>query len=1132
MKNKCLFQVDWKMKYLFQVEIKIPLAMRLLFFLIVFTTGFSFASNSGAQEAFVSLNLKNSSISEILHEIENQTDFRFYYNSKVVNVHNKLSIQSKKEKLSSILQKIFSDSNISYELKGRDIILTKKSDTSNSGTQNENKKTTITGFVSDEDGIPLIGVSVRIKGSGDGVISDTDGKYSITVTSKNTILEYSYIGYNPIEEIVGSRKIINVVLSEGVERLGEVVVVAYGTQKKESVVGAITTLNPSKLKIGTSRSLSNNLAGTVSGLIGVQRSGEPGYDDSSFWIRGISTFQGARSPLVLVDGIERSLNNIDVEEIESFSVLKDAAATAVYGVRGANGVILVNTKRGQIGAPSVNVKTEFAITAPVKLPDYIGAADYLQILDDIRLDNNLSPLYTEQIRKTRMNYDPDLYPDVNWIDEVTKDYASNTRTSIDISGGTERLRYSFVAALYTERGIIERDDRNEWDSSVKLQRYNVRTNVDMNLTRTTLMRFNIGGYLQERNAPSKSISDIFSFSFSTPPSLYPKQYSSGEIAKDEGENPWSLATQTGYARSSSSNIESLFSIEQDLKGLLPGLKIKGSFSFDRYSSSHVYRSKDPAYHSPATGRTDEGDLIISLRSLGDNFLGYSKGSDWGNKSTYFEGNLSYSQVFGAHAVDAMFLYSQRHYDNGDKLPYRNQGIAGRASYTYAGRYISEFNFGYNGSENFAKGNRFGFFPSVAIGWIVSEEPFMQPINNYISKLKLRGSYGLVGNDRLDGRRFAYLSTVEGVLGYAWGYTHNYYNIGGYAEGYFENPNFSWETVSKFNIGAEIGLLKGMIEAQIDIFKEKRKDIFMERQSIPSSGGFNKLPWDNFGRVDNKGIEVSLNVNKQFNKDFSMSFLGTFTYAKNKIIEKDEAYTKVGTYRAETGHPVGQWFGLIDEGLFTEEDFLDVSTGTLAAGIPIHTYGSVRPGDIKYKDMNADGRIDDMDKAAIGGTYDPQIVYGMGVNIRLKNVDLGVLFQGNAKTENMIGRDNGYFIPGAGNGAVGNVLTNANDRWTEENPSQDVFYPRLSLGFSPNNAQRSTWWLKDVSMLRMKNLEIGYSVPSKLLNALLLNQARIFFRGTNLLTFTGFDLWDPEVASSNGTQYPIMKSFSLGLNIRF
>lgn len=559
----------------------------------------SFGANSiswDSEEDLFSVQYENATVKDILDYIEKHSKYIFIYSENVKkNLNNKVSISVSNKKIDAVLNELFAKTGLNYKMSGRQITI---SVPEQAPAIKQVRGFKIVGNVTDEKGEPLIGVSIFMKkDSTVNAITDMNGAYSIAVPDKYAELSFRYIGFVPKDEKVNNRRVLNVIMVEDVGQLDEVVVVAYGAQKKESVVGSITTVEPAKLNVSTSRSLSNNLAGTVTGVIGVQRSGEPGYDNSSFWIRGISTFQDVgKDPLVLVDGIERSLNNIDVEEIESFSVLKDAAASAVYGVRGANGVILINTKRGHVGKPRVVVKSEFAFTQPIKLPSYIGAADYMQLLDDVLDDTGQSPMYADRIAKTRAGYDPDLYPDVNWIDAISRDHAANQRVTVDVSGGSENLRYSFVAAVYNERGILTRDKSLDWDPTIKLQRYNVRSNVDLKLSPTTQVRFNIGGYLQDRNSSPESTDQIFSRAFRFTPFMFPIRYSSGEIpAWQEEGNPWAMATQSGFARSTASKIETLFSLEQDLKFLTPGLKIKGTFSFDRYSTGKVTRSKKIEY---------------------------------------------------------------------------------------------------------------------------------------------------------------------------------------------------------------------------------------------------------------------------------------------------------------------------------------------------------------------------------------------------------------------------------------------------------------------------------------------------------------------------------------------------------
>lgn len=987
----------------------------------------------------------------------------------------------------------------------------------------------ISGTVQDSQKEPLIGVSILVVGSTTGTITDLDGHFYLSVPDKNAVLEVSYVGYQTQQVKVGSDISFNITLYEDAEALDEVVVVGYGNQKKLSVIGSIQAVEPTLLQVGSSRSMSNNLAGQLAGVIAVQPSGEPGYDNSNFWIRGIASFSGSTSPLVLVDGIERSLNDIDPAEIESFSVLKDASASAMYGVRGANGVIIINTKRGTVAPPSIQVRVEQAITAPTQLPQFIGAAEYMDLLNHLQSDPNRRLFTKDQILKTYYGYDRDLYPDVDWIDAITNDQATNTRVNLNVTGGSERVRYALTGSFYHENGIMATDEKLPYSTASKLNRFNLRANVDLDVTKTTVFRFNIGGHLQKLRKSNSSTDNVFASAFETPPFVHPAVYSDGTIpiASALRTNPWALSTQNGYYTQNEGKLESLFAIEQDLKFVTPGLKAKLTFSYDFYSKTYMTRGKTPDYYSVATGRNDEGELIHSILSYGSEFLGHSNNAEYGNNSLYFEGNITYDRSFGNHDLNAMVLYNLRSYDNGSYQPYRTQGVAGRVSYTYDRRYVAEFNFGYNGSENFAKGQRFGFFPSGAIGWLISEEPWMDEARDVLSKLKVRASIGLVGNDQIGGnRRFAYITTINSSSsGYNWGYTGDVY-YSGVQEGEIGVKNLTWETSRKANIGLELGLFNDL-DLQVDVFQELRSNIFMQRSTIPSQTGFISNPYANYGKVDNRGIDLSLTYNHKFPHDVMLSLRGTFTYAKNTILEMDEAPGVLGTHRSVTGQSINTLWGYTADGLYTADDFLP--DGTLASGVVVETGAKVRPGDIKYVDMNEDGFINEKDMGFIGGTTDPRIVYGFGGSLSWKGIDLSFFFQGTGDSYRIIGGTN-YFIPGSGQGVLGNVYANYNDRWTEDNPSQNVFWPRLSEATNTNNNVASTWWKKDMSYLRLKTLELGYTLPQSALKAMKMKNLRVFVSGNNVLTFSKFQLWDPELGSSDGLRYPQMKSVMFGLEM--
>lgn len=990
----------------------------------------------------------------------------------------------------------------------------------------------ITGTVVDSKGLSLPSATVLEKGTKNAVTTDFDGTFTILVSSPQATLVFKFIGMKETERALNNEKKISVTMQDETSDLQAVVVVGYGTQKKASVVGAIATIKPSLLQVGTARTLGNNLAGQITGVMAVQRSGEPGYDQSDIKIRGISTFKGGTNPLVLVDGIERNLNDLDPSEIESFSVLKDAAASAVYGVRGANGVILINTKRGFVGTPTIQVRTEYSIQEPTKLPEFIAAAPYMKLLNELVAEQGKPLLFTEdRINKTASKYDPDLYPDVNWIDAITKDYAFTSRTNLNVAGGSEILRYALTASYYSEKGMLATDPNQTYDSETRLNRTNIRTNVDVNVSKTTLLRINIGGFLQNLQKGNNSTDVLFGSAFETTPFVHPAIYSDGTIPKvQQRPNPWAMSTQQGYYQQGGSKIESLVSLEQDLKGITPGLKAKFTYSFDSYSENRITRGKSPDYYPIATERDLDGSLIHgAVQEYGQEYLGYGTSAEFGNRRVYLEANTNYNRSFGKHDLSGLLLYNQDSYNDGTApQAFRHQGLAGRTSYTFDRKYIGEFNFGYNGSENFAKGNRYGFFPSVAMGWIASEEKFMEPLRDVFHKIKLRGSYGLVGNDNIGAnRRFAYLTTIsDNNNSDYWFGTGQGVKFEGIEEGQIGVNNLTWEKVAKADIGIELGLFN-MIDLTVDVFQEKRKDIFVERNTVPTQAGFINAPWANFGRMENKGIEVGFNLNKQVTPDFFMSWRANFTFVENKVTERDEADAVKGTYRSGTGIQNNTLWGYTATGLYTDEDF--TSPGVLAPGLPVPTFGTVlRPGDIKYKDRNGDGIISGLDEGFIGGTTDPQIVYGFGTNLKYKQFDLSFFFQGIAKSERIIGGSN--FIPGSGTGTLGNIYSNYEDRWTEENPSQDVFWPRLSYGPNANNSVASTWWKKDMSFGRLKTMEVGYTLEKKLVEKFYLQGLRIYISGNNLWYASNFKLWDPELDTGNGLKYPSTKSVLFGLSI--
>lgn len=998
----------------------------------------------------------------------------------------------------------------------------------------------VSGSVTDGNGDALIGVSVQVKGTSTGTITDTNGKFTITIPNGNATLVLSYIGFETQEIKVDNRASLNITMRDDAQLLEEVVVVGYGTQKKESVVSAVSTVRIGELKVAAPRSINNILAGKVSGVISVQRSGEPGKDDAQFWIRGISTHGEGKEPLVLVDGVERSLSNVEPEDIENFSVLKDASATAIYGIKGANGVILVTTRRGKSGAASINFKYEMGMNQPIAKPRFVDGPTYLELLNEANLASNpnyVTPYTPEVIAKYRSGEDPWLYPNVDWMRLMMKDHASNQRFTVNASGGTDKAKYYIAGSYYGESGIWNRDSSKSYNSNTKLNRVNFRSNIDLKLNKRLEVSLGLGGYLMLGNKPGDG--DSGSFWYNTMLATPTKYAPTAPDPEDPREtvyltsggsgniNLYALLVNSGYTTSWENTLQTDLSLKYDASTILKGLRANIMLSYDAYSYNRVGRTRSgdgwtivPPGRDPETGK-----LTLEKTYSGTKELGYKKTAG-GNRRVYFQGSLNYDQKFGDHGVSALVLFNLQDYQNGDAensilgLPYRNVGLVGRATYQYKSRYFAEVNAGYNGSENFERGHRFGLFPSVALGWIASEETFFKNhvSDNIISYLKFRASYGLKGNDRIGGRRFAYLTTVGSGYGdYVFGKdvdTH-WYSIGEDQWG----ANLTWEKETEKNIGVEIRFLKGFY-LQMDYFTRHRKDIFQQRNSMPTIIGLENRPYGNIGEFKNSGVDASLEYNRKFG-DLEVAVRANYTFARNNLLNNDEP-DRTFVYQNRKGKRLNQPFGLIAEGLFASEEEI--------TSAPKQSFGTVRVGDIKYKDVNGDGVVDTYDEVAIGNPDIPETIYGFGVSLGYKGIDVSIFFQGAASMDFMLGGDGFYpFLRGE---TQGNVTYWATDRWTEESPRQNALFPRLSSGDNPNNYRNSTWWQRNADYLRLKTAEVGYTFPKDLTKKIGISAFRVYLSGLNLCTFSQFKYWDPELGNGNGAAYPLQRTFTAGVNINF
>ena len=870
----------------------------------------------------------------------------------------------------------------------------------------------------------------------------------------------------------------------------------------------------------------------------MQTSGQPGQNSSEFWIRGISTFGASNAALVLVDGFERNLDEINIEDIETFVVLKDASTTAIYGSRGANGVILITTKHGKAGKINIDAKVETTYNTRTITPDFVNGYNYASMINEARITRAQEPLYQPyELEILRLGLDPDLYPNVNWKDVLMKDGAMTYRGTVNMNGGGATARYFVSASYIEEQGMYKTDEnlRKDYDTNANAKRWNYRLNTDIDITKSTLLKVGVSGSLKKVNEPGLG-GDIWHSIMGQTPISIPLVYSNGYIpAYGTGNqtNPWVLATQTGYNEVWENKIQTNVTLEQKLDFITKGLSFVGRFGYDTNNKNNIKHEKWPEQWKAQRFRDENGELVFERIST-EQKMRISSGAS-GERLEFFEAILQYDRGFKEHHLGGTLKYNQDSkimtVNIGDdikkSIPRRHQGLAGRVSYNWNYRYFADFNFGYSGSENFATGHQFGFFPAFSVAWNIAEEPIIKKSLKWMNMFKLRYSYGKVGNDNFgDNVRFPYMYTIGSGGGYQWA-DYNYdKNFGGKIYTDLASNNVTWEIATKHDIGVDLSLFNDKFTATIDYFHEQRDGIYMTRDHLSSMIGLNgKRPKANVGSVLSEGFDGNF-AYKQKVGDVNLTIRGNMTYSKNEILERDEAYN-VYEYQMDEGHRVDQAKGLIALGLF--KDYDDIRNS------PRQDFGSVQPGDIKYKDVNGDGVINDGDRVAIGATTKPNLIYGMGISAQWKGLDVNLHFQGAGKSTFFI---DGPSVYAFSSGTWGNILSDlVENRWIDssisnnpatENPNAS--YPRLSYGGSGNNFRQSTYWLRNGSYLRLKTLEIGYSLPKSMVNKIHFNSMRLFFIGTNLLTFSSFKLWDPELGSSNGEKYPLAKMFTLGLSV--
>ena len=1000
----------------------------------------------------------------------------------------------------------------------------------------------ISGTVTDAAGEALIGVSVTVKDAkGLGTITNIDGKYNIKIQQYHTLV-FSYIGYKPVSVLVkGDKKVIDVQMSEEkTNAIDEVVVTGLGTQKKLTVTGAITNVDVSQMKQFPSSNFTNALAGNVPGIIAMQSSGQPGKSTSRFWVRGISTFGASASAMILVDGFERNnIDDLNIEDIESFSVLKDASATAIYGSKGANGVILITTKHGKAGKININVKGEASYNTRTITPKFIDAPTYANLLNEARVTRNLAPQYQpEELALIRSGLDPDFYPNVDWSKLLLKNGAMSYRADLSMSGGGNTARY-FVSLSYVEdQGMYNTDEtlRKKYDTNANYKRWNYRMNVDIDVTPTTIIKLGVSGNLNKRNSPGLGDqylwSELFGFNALSSPVLYSNGYVPAYGNNIHQMNPWVSSTRTGYNEEWDNNIQTNITVEQKLDFITKGLSFTGRFGYDTYNSNHIYYRLWPAMYR-ANSRDSQGNIIWD-KLFEETSMSQTSGGD-GSRHEFLEALLRWDRTFDKlHNFSAVSRFTQDERiqtrnigtDIKNSVSKRNQGLAGQLTYNYALRYFIDFNFGYNGSENFADHHRYGFFPAFSLAWNVAEEPLVKKALPWLNMFKLRYSWGKVGNDNMG--RFPYLYTLDYTpnIGYNWGSNLSSGTIPGIHYTQMASPNVTWEVARKTDFGFDFVAFDNKFSLTMDYFHEKRTGIFIQRMFLPDITGLESYPWANVGAVKSQGFDGNFQY-KDHIGEINWTVRGNITYSKNTILERDEE-NNVYAYQYGKGYRVNQQRGLIALGLFRDYDDIRNS--------PKQSWGTVQPGDIKYKDVNGDGIVDDGDRVAIGATDTPSLIYGLGASVSWRGFDLNLHFQGAGKYTFLI---NSGAVNAFRDGRWGNILQGITDnRWissdisgTKETENPNAPYPRLSYGYNLNNQQSSSFWLRNGRFLRLKNLDIGYTLPKPMVNTIHLESVRIYISGQNLITWSPFKLWDPELDSrQRGQIYPITRSLTAGIQI--
>lgn len=1112
--------------------------------IMLFITILHVSAEVYSQNSRLSLKERQVKLRDAFKQIEIQTDFLFLYNADDISDDLKVDIRAKDQPIEEVLDELLKDTGLGYSIRERHIVIRPK-EVKKPGALSSAQGIRITGTVSDNHGELLPGVNVLIRGTSLGTATDANGEYTITVPSDTSVLLFHFMGYQTREIEVGKRRVVAVTMIETASEIDEVVVVAFGTQKKESVIGSISTINPAELKVPSSN-LTTALAGNMAGVIAYQRSGEPGADNADFFVRGITTFGTNTNPLILIDGIELTttdLARLQPDDIASFSVMKDATATALYGARGANGVILVTTKQGTVGPAKISIRYENSISSPTRNVKLADPVTYMKLRNEAVLTRNPLdelPYSEEKIESTADGMNPLIFPANDWRKMLFKNYAVNQRVNLNVSGGGGVARYYVAGSFSQDNGILKVDDRNNFNNNIRLRNYTLRSNVNIDVTKTTEMIVRLSGNFDDYNGPIYTGTEMYNMVMRSNPVMFPAYFPVDDAHKsvnhimfgnydDSYTNPYAEMVK-GYKDQSRSQMLAQMEVKQDLSFLTDGLSIRGMINLTRLANFYVTRYYNPYWYQIVSyDRVTHEYTLEQTNDNGTEYLNYSESPKTVESTFYAEAMLNYNRTFSEkHSISGLFVFMAREGLNANScslqlsLPSRNLGLSGRLTYSYDSRYFTEFNFGYNGSERFAQKHRYGFFPSAGVAWNIANEGFWESLKPMVNNLKLRYSYGLVGNDNIGtaSDRFYYLSNVDmnsGTRAATFG-TNMDQSLNGIQVTRYANKDITWETSTKQNFAIEIGLWNE-VNIVAEYFTEYRENILMTREAIPPTMGLTSSIRANLGEASGKGVDLSLDYQHSWTADFWTSARANFTYAASKYEAYEEPqYNEY--WRSRVGNSLNQMYGYIAERLFMD----DAEAENAPAQEFNMAYGG---GDIKYTDVNRDGKITDIDKVPIGYPTVPEIVYGFGFSMGYKGFDASFFFQGAARESFWISTD--QTTPFQNETQV--LKAYADSHWSEANQDMYATWPRLSPGYNYNNMQTSTWWMRNGSFLRLKQAEIGYSIPGKWKERFRMSTCRFYVSGTNLLLFSKFKMWDVEMAG-NGLGYPLQRVINLGINLTF